>query len=708
MSIEEKAKAYDEALERARRIKNGEGDWRYSDLIEIGSALTEIFPQLKENNDERIRKKLIKTIRYFRSRGIDQQLCEEFLAYLEKQKDKMTKDEFENSDLFQLKLKTKYCDGYQDALAQKETVKVNINGIHGLFPPVGDGHYIDEHTALDKTAVISQDVYSDEKQKENIEKEYVFRPLAGTDITIAAEQAIRRANEGDHLVLAFNGAYIPIRKGCNANEIVDIYDAFIEKQKAMASIPDELVKSYKSFFENGRKEGEIIVNAINNFIKQKEQKEIPLMNGDADLYFDNWIQHNNTTKRRCFEEGIRYAQRLQKEQKPVTNEKAEMTDFEQSVYDLCPVLGIEEAKATALDLLELAKKTLLKTGKVVLASNYPEGCSFEDGFHLGYNEGFNAKKELKPVEQSDDELQRHQDELHDFKVFAAKQAKEHHISFVHDFEWNNFCEELLSYFNEKQKSAEWSEEDDERVEQLIYDTEHIRAECEERKKELGESFNDDLIKDCDEQIAWLKALPERFNLQPKVEWNEEDKRIVNDILARLEDLLEDNTRTQVFKTTIKSDIDFLKSLRPQPKQEWSDEDEKTLNAIIDMVGNSLYEPLRPRAMILSWLNSLRPQFNNKEIYQAAKHDLAIKFMKYLDENRPDGKMCLSNGECDDIDKAFKENDLAKIERYIHKYHWKPSKEQMNALNALNCHGDLSYVGQQNQLISLYNDLKKLM
>jgi hypothetical protein len=75
-------------------------------------------------------------------------------------------------------------------------------------------------------------------------------------------------------------------------------------------------------------------------------------------------------------------------------EKVQMTEFEQSVYDLCPVLGIEEAKATASEILELAKKTLLKTGKVVLASNYPEGCSFEDGFHLGYNEGFDACKDL--------------------------------------------------------------------------------------------------------------------------------------------------------------------------------------------------------------------------------------------------------------------------------------------------------------------------
>ncbi len=48
------------------------------------------------------------------------------------------------------------------------------------------------------------------------------------------------------------------------------------------------------------------------------------------------------------------------------------------------------------------------------------------------------------------------------------------------------------------------------------------------------------------------------------------------------------------------------------------------------------------------------------------------------------------------------------EEGLSKSHWKPSEEQMEALNALNCHGDLSYVGQQNQLISLYNDLKKLM
>jgi hypothetical protein len=97
-------------------------------------------------------------------------------------------------------------------------------------------------------------------------------------------------------------------------------------------------------------------------------------------------------------------------------------------------------------------------------------------------------------------------------------------------------------------------------------------------------------------------------------------------------------------------------------------------------------------------------------FKSGKHELAIRFMNYLDENRPEDKMGLSNSECEDIDKAFKENDWEKIMQYAEKYlpHWKPSEEQIDALNALNCHGDLSYVGQQGHLISLYNDLKKLM
>ena len=56
-------------------------------------------------------------------------------------------------------------------------------------------------------------------------------------------------------------------------------------------------------------------------------------------------------------------------------------------------------------------------------------------------------------------------------------------------------------------------------------------------------------------------------------------------------------------------------------------------------------------------------------------------MNYLDENRPEGKMSLSNGECEDIDTAFEKDDWTTIIKYVAKYyhHWKPSEEQMKAL-----------------------------
>ena len=54
-------------------------------------------------------------------------------------------------------------------------------------------------------------------------------------------------------------------------------------------------------------------------------------------------------------------------------------------------------------------------------------------------------------------------------------------------------------------------------------------------------------------------------------------------------------------------------------------------------------------------------------YREIRGVLAIALMQFLDNNRPEGKMCLSNGECFDIDKAFKEMDFEKISRYITKY-----------------------------------------
>lgn len=51
-----------------------------------------------------------------------------------------------------------------------------------------------------------------------------------------------------------------------------------------------------------------------------------------------------------------------------------------------------------------------------------------------------------------------------------------------------------------------------------------------------------------------------------------------------------------------------------------------------------------------------------------RESLAFNFIHYLDEHRPDRKMCLSNGECADIVKAFESTDWDKILRYANKFH----------------------------------------
>ena len=67
-----------------------------------------------------------------------------------------------------------------------------------------------------------------EKQKA-MDKKIIFRALPGTDIVDAASQAIEKIEIGKEVVLAFNGAYIPV----NGNTVAEIYNeyfAWTEKQ----------------------------------------------------------------------------------------------------------------------------------------------------------------------------------------------------------------------------------------------------------------------------------------------------------------------------------------------------------------------------------------------------------------------------------------------------------------------------------------------
>ena len=84
LSIEEKAKAYDEALERAKEInrEHSKNGFKPSDDVLY------IFPDLKESEDERIRKKLIHLVTKSHEQGgyaLHKDEAEDMIAWLKKQ-----------------------------------------------------------------------------------------------------------------------------------------------------------------------------------------------------------------------------------------------------------------------------------------------------------------------------------------------------------------------------------------------------------------------------------------------------------------------------------------------------------------------------------------------------------------------------------------------------------------------------------------------
>lgn len=163
MTVEEKAKAYDEAKARMSRAFN-------TNRCTIG-FMNEIFPEFKDSDDERIRKGIIRNLQYLMDKS----------------------------------------DGFV-----KEDLQEKIDWL----------------------------------ERQDANKEYVFRPVAGTMIEKAVEQAL---GQGD-VVLAFNGFYTPV-KGKTSDEILIEYDNWIKKHDESTKINIEIpIGAYFAEYDSERKE----------------------------------------------------------------------------------------------------------------------------------------------------------------------------------------------------------------------------------------------------------------------------------------------------------------------------------------------------------------------------------------------------------------------------------------------------------------------
>lgn len=135
-------------------------------------------------------------------------------------------------------------------------------------------------------------------------------------------------------------------------------------------------------------------------------------------------------------------------------------------------------------------------------------------------------------------------------------------------------------------------------------------------------------------------------------------------------------------------IDYV--MKRQKPAEWSEEDEKIIESLLKIV------------------EAFAKEKNHHWFFDEANSNDINNWLKSLkDRVQPQPKQ-----EWSEEDEARFKNLCSIIDesnwlKSLKPNHWKPSEEQMEALNAINTTGEISYIGQGNLLIELYNDLKKL-
>ena len=223
-------------------------------------------------------------------------------------------------------------------------------------------------------------------------------------------------------------------------------------------------------------------------------------------------------------------------------------------------------------------------------------------------------------------------------------------------------------------------------------------------------------------VTIIKETAKECLAQPKpAEWSAYDKATIEYIIEDIKGLRDDETDEEAIETYDR-ELNLLESINSSVKlsnytnpAEWSEVDEKDMAYIIQI----LYDCYAYKKHNLSktdydnLVNKLKSfssqpkqlKESHKEGFQTARHATALAFMKYCDKIRPNGKMCLSNSECEEIEKAFLVGDWEKIERYFHKYSWKPSEEQMEAFEESLM--SVAYTENKTILESLYEQLKAL-
>ena len=129
--------------------------------------------------------------------------------------------------------------------------------------------------------------------------------------------------------------------------------------------------------------------------------------------------------------------------------------------------------------------------------------------------------------------------------------------------FNMKVKDILEWLEKQDKRKTLNEEDEHRIKLL-------EALCEDK---MFESVpNSTMYEEMKITIDWLNSL----RPQPKQEWDENDKCMLNNVIDTLKPL----SQTTHSGYAINSMIDWLNSIRPLSKQEWSEDGDNCLSTII--------------------------------------------------------------------------------------------------------------------------------
>lgn len=135
------------------------------------------------------------------------------------------------------------------------------------------------------------------------------------------------------------------------------------------------------------------------------------------------------------------------------------------------------------------------------------------------------------------------------------------------YEWDAEKKELKMI---EQKSAEWSEEDKEMLKDIISG---LKAQ-----KSLTFAHDNQGNAQMNARIDWLQSLPEKFVLEPKQEWSEEDEETLNIIANHIR-----NDGRYSSPILANKYADFILSIKPKNKWKPSEEQMKWLKDVIETV-----------------------------------------------------------------------------------------------------------------------------